>query len=76
MSTQLRIESVILSPGIYRCTVPWTNEMGYRWKIGTLVRVTAHPAAEYVICCHPGEEHTGLVFSLSSSNLFQFFVVL
>lgn len=66
--SQLSILDQLHAPGLYQCTTPWTNEMGYRWAPGDSVVVVAQSSPDAVTCCWPGEESAELVFQLSADR--------
>lgn len=73
MSYQLSLLDAIIQPGVYRCSVRWTNEMGYTWKPGTRIHILEHPAPDYVECCQYKELDHGQRFHLNSQRIYLYF---
>lgn len=71
MGQQLSIDDLILEPGLYRCTVAWVNEMGYKWQHGEQVRVLKHDHPLSAWCIEDGHKQG---FCLSADKLRTHFV--
>lgn len=73
MTAQLDIFTLIIEPGLYECSRPWTNELGHRWRVGEQLFVEEHIHASHATCYFPKDKQPSQRFHLSTDRLLQYF---